>query len=123
MKLNFRFCRVNVNVNQMRFNTQKQGVERKRTLRQEIFKGLSYSMIQVSALNKAIVHEQVLLTPCSSCKLRFTYKTLDAYNFGFFLNGHQTFVILATKSTHQTLPARLSFLIKQLIAVMVKLKR
>ena len=102
-EVDFRFRRMDVDVDVRWVHFDIQEISREAVLRDHLHVCVLDGMVQISVLDKALVHKEILLASGLLGKLRFDDVTLDAHTLGLLLDRQQSLFVIGAKQAHNAL--------------------
>ena len=117
VEFDFRFGRMDVDVESRGINGQEQHVKWVLTGRQQPFVGVHDGPMNEPVLDKPLVDEQKLLTPRAAGEGRLPDKPLHPYHICALFDGHQALIVLAPEHANDALAQGGRPQIKQLAVV------
>ena len=105
-KLDLLLGGMHININLRRVKVNEQHVHREAVGRDHCLVGAHYSMIQVGAPDKPVVHKKILVAAGFLSCFRFSGKAVYVEVIRFFLNGHQLCSIGCPQQVHDPLLQR-----------------
>ena len=102
-EVNLGFCRMYIDIYLLRVNLDIKEIAGEAVLRYQLLIGVLHGMMKVRMLDKAGVHEEILLTPCLFQELRLHYKSVYRHRLRHLIDRQQLTVIIFSEEPDDTL--------------------
>ena len=93
LEINFRFCRMDININGFRIQIKINELRREWIFRDEFTECIFNRMMQVRIFNEPFIGKKILFPAFLSGEFRFSYKSGDIDNGAGLLHRYQFLVI------------------------------